>query len=839
MRKNYILDTNILIYDPQSIFSFEDNNLYVPIYVLEELDKLKSEQSLRGRNSREACRLIDNLRFDGHLSDGVPINDGGKFIVYVPTERVIPKVAIDLNNMDNAILQSALDIQGRDELKTILVTMDVNLRIRADSLGLQTASYESSSVDTNSMRTGYKEVEASEQDINELFVTKGFDVGSDELIDNTCVMLTTGQKTALCRFQKSKNKIIPVQVPREGIMGIRPRNREQQFALDMLLDDSIKLMTLVGMAGTGKTLLAVAAGLQKVVMEGHYSRLVISRPVVPMGKDIGFLPGPQPLDAKILTPTGWTTMGEISPGDYVISRDGLPTKVLDVFPQGEKEVFKLTTTDGLSTECCEDHLWLTKTKEQKKRGMCGGVKSTKDILNTLTKNGKLNHYLPRNEAVQFEPRQLPLKPYTLGALIGDGSFSTSIALTVGDSEIADRVNEEIKDINCYLSGPNGIIYTICSNLENNKPAKQIEITDTNTGERFHYERVGLCSEKTGVSKATINYRCNQNITIDGYYYEFIDKVERWSNPVKNIIYDLGLLNKKCYDKFIPDVYKYSSVEDRINLIRGLMDTDGTVKKNGEASFTTTSKQLAWDVCEIIRSLGGRATIRSRNRVGKITKINDHFATTRAISYEFSISLPENLNPFYLPRKRSMFKCSFIHDSKIKSIELVGTKECKCILIENDEHLYITDNFIVTHNTLEEKMNPWMQPIYDNLELLMMTGGGKKKTGLIYDDLFAQDLIRVEPLTYIRGRSLPNQFIIIDESQNLTPHEVKTIITRCGENTKIILTGDPDQIDNPYMDKNNCGLSVAVEKLQDNPIVGHLLLSKGERSELANLAATQM
>jgi PhoH-like ATPase len=136
------------------------------------------------------------------------------------------------------------------------------------------------------------------------------------------------------------------------------------------------------------------------------------------------------------------------------------------------------------------------------------------------------------------------------------------------------------------------------------------------------------------------------------------------------------------------------------------------------------------------------------------------------------------------------------------------------------------------------MNPWMQPIYDNLELLMMQGGGKRK-GLKYDDLFEQDIIRVEPLTYIRGRSLPGQFIIIDEAQNLTSHEIKTIITRCGEGSKIILTGDPEQIDSPYMDKGSCGLSVAVEKLHDNPIVGHLTLSKGERSELANLAAQLM
>ena len=135
--------------------------------------------------------------------------------------------------------------------------------------------------------------------------------------------------------------------------------------------------------------------------------------------------------------------------------------------------------------------------------------------------------------------------------------------------------------------------------------------------------------------------------------------------------------------------------------------------------------------------------------------------------------------------------------------------------------------------VDEKLNPWMQPIFDNLEFLYSQG---KREGQTFHELLESGLVQVEPLTYIRGRSLPHQYLIVDEAQNLTPHEVKTIITRCGEGTKIILTGDPHQIDNPYVDQASNGLSVAAARFKREKIAGHVVLAKGERSELAELAA---
>jgi PhoH-like ATPase len=138
--------------------------------------------------------------------------------------------------------------------------------------------------------------------------------------------------------------------------------------------------------------------------------------------------------------------------------------------------------------------------------------------------------------------------------------------------------------------------------------------------------------------------------------------------------------------------------------------------------------------------------------------------------------------------------------------------------------------------IEEKLNPWMQPIYDNVELLLGFSKAEKKEGRTYHELIDLGYIEIEPLTYIRGRSIPNQFMIVDEAQNLTPHEVKTIITRVGDNTKIVLTGDPYQIDNPYVDSANNGLTTVVERFKGEAIAGHVTLSKGERSPLAELAA---
>lgn len=440
MKKNYVLDTNVLLHDPNSIFKFEDNDLLIPIYVIEEIDTFKRDTAERGRNARTVVRLLDGLREQhGCLSHGVPVGDGGSLRVYVPTSRPVLSIALNPSSGDHAILQTALNLRDADpDKRTVFVTMDVSLRIRADALGLDTQAYENQTVDPDALESNITDLEVTADQLDTFFRQGSIELSSDNPPPaNGSVMLRgpgAGTRTGLGRYDAKLKTVRALITPREGIAGIRPRNREQAFALDLLLDDSVKLVTLLGMAGTGKTLLALAAGLSRVVEDGAYSRLLISRPVMPMGRDIGFLPG----------------------------------------------------------------------------------------------------------------------------------------------------------------------------------------------------------------------------------------------------------------------------------------------------------------------------------------------------------------------------------------------------------------------DIEEKLAPWMQPLYDNLEYLLVAGGNRRRGGFRgFEELLDSGQIQVEPLTYIRGRSLPQQFVIVDEAQNLTPHEVKTVVTRCGEGTKIVLTGDPYQIDNPYVDATSNGLAVAADRLRNESLAGHVVLTKGERSELSNLAANKL
>jgi len=437
MKKIFVIDTNVILHDPTAIFRFEDNEIIIPIAVIEELDRFKKQPEMTGRNAREVARTLDQLRQQGHLTTGVELSNGGLLRVALSDRETLKKLPLELSGdvADNAILAVGMQCKHNCQCPVVIVSKDTNLRIKADALGLNAEDYETDKVDVDDLYTGTTEVLVSSSQISEFFQAGSVTLEQKFLPnqDITLVDHVNPSHTALGMAEGQSSTIIPLMaLPKLGVSRIQPRNREQRFALNLLLQDSIKLVTLVGKAGTGKTLLAIAAGLQKVADEKLYTRLLISRPVVPMGKDIGFLPG---------------------------------------------------------------------------------------------------------------------------------------------------------DIN-------------------------------------------------------------------------------------------------------------------------------------------------------------------------------------------------------------------------------------------------------------EKLTPWMQPLYDNFDLIFGTQDAQEKPGHWrrgHEELIEMGLLQIEPLTYIRGRTIPQQFLIIDEAQNLTPHEVKTIITRAGEGTKVILTGDPDQIDNPYIDAASNGLTYVVERFKHEPLAGHITLSKGERSSLAERA----
>jgi PhoH-like ATPase len=437
MRKNFILDTNVLLHDPRALFHFEDNQVVIPIYVIEEIDQFKRDLSELGRNARQVARYLDQFRTEGRIAEGVKLENGGMLKV-VFSERDLPKALANGQGTDNRILAVALDVKEREPaVPAIFVTKDTNLRIRADALGLVAEDYDAEKVEISDIYTGMQELPVTAAAVDDFYNTgelpldqiKGVSFAPNEFVllrdrDNA-------QHSAMGKYRADKHRVVALlRMPKEGVWGIRPRNKEQSFAIDLLLNDEIKLVTLVGKAGTGKTLLAIAAGLHKTMEESIYQKLLVSRPIFPLGRDLGYLPG----------------------------------------------------------------------------------------------------------------------------------------------------------------------------------------------------------------------------------------------------------------------------------------------------------------------------------------------------------------------------------------------------------------------SVEEKLNPWMQPIFDNVEFLMNLSRAERKAGRSYRELIDLGILAIEALTYIRGRSIPNQFIIVDEAQNLTPHEVKTILTRVGDNTKIVLTGDPYQIDNPYVDSTNNGLIHVVNRFKPEKLAGHVTLSRGERSALAELAA---
>jgi len=428
--KNYVLDTNVLLHDARAIYAFADNNVVIPIYVIEEVDTFKKDQSELGRNARQIARELDGFRSEGGLSHPQKLPNGGTVRVAL-SKAPVKNVANDSRSMDQRIIEIALEVRDEDKkIPTVLVTKDVNMRVRGDALGLASVDFEPERISVDELYPGNRDILVPPGTIDKFYADGSVVVDAPGLHANEYLTLKDdGGKSALTRWDKTAAKAIPVKKLREGVWGIKPRNKEQHFALDLLLNDDVKLVTLVGKAGTGKTLLAIAAGLQKVTEEQVFSKLLVSRPIFPLGRDIGYLPG----------------------------------------------------------------------------------------------------------------------------------------------------------------------------------------------------------------------------------------------------------------------------------------------------------------------------------------------------------------------------------------------------------------------DIEEKLNPWMQPIYDNLELLLGLNKSDKKDGRSYAELVDLGFVEIEPLTYIRGRSLPNVYMIVDEAQNLTPHEVKTIVTRAGEGTKIILTGDPYQIDHPYLDSSNNGLTTVAERFKNEMIAGHVILTKGERSPLAELA----
>jgi hypothetical protein len=534
-----------------------------------------------------------------------------------------------------------------------------------------------------------------------------------------------------------------------------------------------------------------------------------------------FLPGvagsgkAQPLDSIVYTEDGPKKMGDVKIGDRVVAPDGSVSYVDGVFPQGVKKIYRVYFQDDSYTDCCDDHLWHTQTQRDRDYKRSGSVKSLKEIMKELrNKGGKRNHSIPITKPVQFLSNKLSISPYLMGALLGDGGISVgTIYFTNIDEDILNKVSSELKEYGMKLNYAQNYSYRVIHESKS---------------ERFNY--------------------------------------------VKKCLREYELWGCKSADKFIPDQYKYGSVEQRINLLRGIMDTDGTVsvnKKRGIScvSYTSVSKRLALDVQEVVQSLGGTARMTSR-----ITSFNDKDGNKKKgqRSYRIFINMPNEINPFYTARKRDMVtkRTKYPPRRYIDRVDLLGEKECQCISINHSDHLYLTDNFIVTHNTigaiaaavqsvfdkeyekiiysrimsqsghydigtlpgdLQERYDPYLQAFHCNAELLQE---GKRK---FIDSLLKENRLEFIPAQLFRGASFARSYIIMDEVQTLTHKEMLTIGTRVGPGSKIVFCGDLNQRDED-ISRFDTGFWAAInrEGMKNSPIVSVVELVKSERGKVSAL-----
>lgn len=294
MKKTFVLDTNVLLHDPRAIFGFNDNNIVIPIYVVEEIDTFKKELSELGQNARSISRYLDDLRSLGSLSKGVILKEGGTLKVSTAS-RSLPQEITSDRGLDSKILAVAFDYQERlkNKEEVVFITQDTNLRIRADAIGIKAENYDPEPADIDDLYTGYTEVEVDGAIIDSYYKNHKLEL-NEKIYNNQFVILkdkSNSSHGALGRKCAKTGLIKNIIKKNHEIWGVEARNKEQTFALDLLLDDSLLLVTLIGKAGTGKTLLAIAAGLSLVADERRYQRLLVSRPIFPLGRDLGYLPG--------------------------------------------------------------------------------------------------------------------------------------------------------------------------------------------------------------------------------------------------------------------------------------------------------------------------------------------------------------------------------------------------------------------------------------------------------------------------------------------------------------------------------------------------------------------
>jgi len=308
-KKTYILDTNVYLTDANCLFHYKNNDVVVPLKVLDEIDKHKKRQDLVGSQARRIIRTLDKLREDGNLSKGIKMGEGKGIVTVKSYDPFILPDDLDMEDSDNQIIATALsEIKLNPQRKTILVTRDINMRVKCDSLNITTEDYSLEQVveDIGILYSGIQHLPTTTENIDKIYVSGSAtipNISEKQLINpNECVVLVdelSEKKTALTCYSHIRGSFELCKNFKETVWGIKPRNREQVLALNLLMNPAVPVVSLVGQAGSGKTLLALAAALEQTLgKEKRYRKLLVTKPVEPVGKEIGFLPGT--LEEKML-----------------------------------------------------------------------------------------------------------------------------------------------------------------------------------------------------------------------------------------------------------------------------------------------------------------------------------------------------------------------------------------------------------------------------------------------------------------------------------------------------------------------------------------------------------
>jgi phosphate starvation-inducible PhoH-like protein len=616
---------------------------------------------------------------------------------------------------DDAVL--AL-LGSRDEnLKTAEELLDADIHVRGNEVTLSGSP---------------GDVAFAERVFAELVVlaSKGQHLGPDA-VRRTVAMLSAGST-------ESPAEVLSLDIISRRGRTIRPKTLNQKHYVDAI--DKHTVVFCIGPAGTGKTYLAMAKAVQALQAK-QVNRIILTRPAVEAGERLGFLPGTlyekidpylrplydalhdmvdpesiprlmqagtievaplaymrgraQPIFTKVLTPTGFCPIGELEVGDLVVGSDGRPTPVIGVYPQGLKEIYRVSTQDGASTLASADHLWAVATRDDRRRGKPLRVLETREMIGRLRAAHYHRYELPLlSSPVEFEPRQVPMDPYALGLLLGDGCLtgSTTPAFATADAELAEMLEAALPGVRVRPRG--GVDYTL------NRISSQGDV-----------------------------------ITLE--------------NPVTAAARELGLWGTRSDSKFVPAAYLYNSAEIRMAVLQGLLDADGGPvtqrDRTCRVQYGTASQRLRDDVTFLVRSLGGVVYNRIRPALGrKPGRARGRDVHHRHDAHILEIRLPEGIAPFRLPRKLAKYQDSGGGRPMryIDRIEPAGTEEAVCIQVAAADSLYVTEDFLLTHNTLNDA------------------------------------------------------FIILDEAQNTSPEQMKMFLTRLGFGSKIVVTGDITQVDLP-------------------------------------------